>query len=179
MSLSTPEDVRPTADVDRCLEALRRKGCRITPQRRRIVELLLDTPEDHPNAQELFSRIRAQDPTVGLATVYRTVELLAELGLIHRLRHDEGFARFGIAGDGAAIRLICRCCGQSTEAPDSVRDALEQWAQDQDFSLNPQVVVLTGICAACRSHPEASDVSRCSRCGCGRRHQGCPRHQHP
>ena len=178
MPLTVPP--HPAEDpVSRCLEALRRTGCRVTPQRRLIVETLLGTPGEHLNAQELFSRLRRQDPTMGLATVYRTVELLADLGLVHRLHQDEGFVRFGLAEGHATVRLVCRCCGHAENAPPEVLSALEKWSQDSSFSLVPQGVAFIGTCLSCQKRREEGGLPRaiCDQCGCGRRRRGCPRRE--
>ena len=178
MSFSVSSQSSSGPQVERCLEELRRTGCRVTPQRRLIVEALLDTQGEHLNAQELFTHIRAQDPTVGLATVYRTMELRAELGLVHRLRQDEGFVRFGLAEERASVRFVCRCCGRTEDAPPHVLKVVEQWAQDISFSLGSQAVAFTGMCATCQTHPEEEHRAlHCTHCGCGRRRRGCPRRE--
>jgi len=116
---------------------------------------------------------------MGLATVYRTVELLADLGLVHRLRQDEGFARFGLAEGHATVRLVCRCCGHSENAPPEVLSALEKWSQDSSFSLVPQGVAFIGTCLSCQKRREEGGLPRaiCDQCGCGRRRRGCPRRE--
>ena len=64
------------------LEALRLKGCRRTEQRRLIIEALLESEGQHLNARELMDRVQSKDPTIGFATVYRTLLVLGESGLV-------------------------------------------------------------------------------------------------
>lgn len=87
-----------TAD-DRAREmegVLRKQGVRLTKQRAKLVELLAQA-EDHPDANELYARTRAAGETVSLATVYRTLSMLEEGGVIHRHAFEGGGARFEAA----------------------------------------------------------------------------------
>ena len=158
-----------TEETERYLEALRGVGCRITAQRRRIVEVLLEAG-DGVGAQDLFLRVRALDPSVGLATVYRTLELLEDLGLVHRREGEEGRQRFAPTEDRPRLELVCRCCGRTQEAPAELVDSLRSWAREQDFSLLGQRISLRGVCDRCRG--EGQELPRCALCGgcrCGRR----------
>ncbi|MEM9428218.1 MAG: Fur family transcriptional regulator [Pseudomonadota bacterium] len=76
--------------------ALRRAGVRITRQRSAILTVL-STAEDHPDANELHGRARALDAAVSLATVYRTLAVLEEAGVVHRHAFEGGGARFEAA----------------------------------------------------------------------------------
>ena len=154
-------------EVDRYLEALRGVGCRITGQRRRIVEALLEAPGDL-EAQDLFLRARALDPSVGRATVYRTLELLGDLGLVHR-REGEGAQRFAPAEDRTRLELVCRCCGRTQEAPVGLVEDLRSGAQGEGFSLLGQRISLRGGCDACRGGGEVPRCAHCGGCRCGRR----------
>ena len=72
---------------------LRRKGVRITRQRRIILGILSE-PGDHPDALEIFRRAVAADPSISLSTVYRTMKLLGDMGAIHRHAFEGGPSRF-------------------------------------------------------------------------------------
>jgi len=78
----------------RCADA----GLKMTEQRRLILQVLTDAG-DHPSVEDLYARARALDPSVSMATVYRTVNLLGELGLIVRHEFKESFARFEVNAD--------------------------------------------------------------------------------
>lgn len=70
----------------------------MTGQRRLILQVLAEAG-DHPSVEDLYERARALDPSVSMATVYRTVNLLDELGLIVRHEFKESFARFEVNAD--------------------------------------------------------------------------------
>ncbi|NNU81660.1 transcriptional repressor [Halovulum dunhuangense] len=82
--------------IDEMEQALRADGMRITRQRSAILRVLAES-DDHPAADELHRRTREMDPTVSLATVYRTLSALEAHGVIHRLTFEGGGARFETA----------------------------------------------------------------------------------
>ncbi|OHC44254.1 MAG: transcriptional repressor, partial [Rhodobacteraceae bacterium GWE1_64_9] len=69
------------------------KGLRMTEQRR-IVARVIGAAEDHPDVEELFARAAAVDPRISLATVYRTVKLFEEAGILEKLEFGDGRARY-------------------------------------------------------------------------------------
>lgn len=85
----------------RCIE----KGLRMTEQRRVIARVLSDS-EDHPDAEELHRRAVSVDPNISLATVYRTVKLFEESGIIERLDFRDGRSRYEEATDDHHDHLI-------------------------------------------------------------------------
>src|SRR5580692_12121498 len=91
------------------------KGLRSTDQRRLIVETFFRSP-NHVSIEELLAQVRAEDPKVGYATVYRTLKLLAESGIAYEREFGDGLTRYELA-DGQAHHdhLICDQCGGITE----------------------------------------------------------------
>ncbi len=81
------------AETTDLAQALRDAGLRVTHQRLSLLSLLMDA-SDHPNADELLARARAEDDSVSLATVYRTLAILEEAGLIRKLTLENEPARF-------------------------------------------------------------------------------------
>ncbi len=75
---------------------LREKGLKVTRQRLVVLEVLAENPQEHLTTEEIYERVKAENPDIGLATVYRTVQLLLELELIDRINLDDGFARYEI-----------------------------------------------------------------------------------
>ena len=84
----------PTALLEKC----HKKGIRMTSQRQVIVGVIGDS-EDHPDVDELYRRAVDEDSTISIATVYRTVKLLEEAGVIERLEFGDGRARYEEAGE--------------------------------------------------------------------------------
>lgn len=105
--------------------ALRNAGVRITRQRRVILRLLAEAG-DHPDAMELFRRAVAEDASVSLTTVYRTLKLLEEKGEIHRHAFEGGPSRFEPADSGHHDHLIDIDTGQVVEFHSEEIEALQR-----------------------------------------------------
>jgi Fur family transcriptional regulator, ferric uptake regulator len=93
---------------------LRAEGVRITRQRRALLRVLAEA-NDHPDANELYRRVVTRDRSVALSTVYRTLAILENRGVIHRLEFDDGRARFEHADRQHHDHLIDMETGQVIE----------------------------------------------------------------
>lgn len=107
--------------LDRC-EA---HGLRLTGQRRVIAEVL-EGARDHPDAEELHARATLRDPRISLATVYRTVKLFEEKGLLERLEFGDGRARYEDAQRAHHDHLIDTETGEVVEFNDPELEALKE-----------------------------------------------------
>ncbi|QDC09954.1 transcriptional repressor [Oceanicola sp. D3] len=101
------------------------KGLRITGQRRVIAEVL-DAASDHPDVEELYARASAVDPKISLATVYRTVKLFEEAGLLEKLEFGDGRARYEDAERDHHDHLIDMKTGEVIEFVDPEIEALQE-----------------------------------------------------
>ena len=106
--------------IDRC-EA---KGLRMTGQRRTIATVLEDA-DDHPDVEELYARASAVDPNISLATVYRTVKLFEEAGILEKLEFGDGHARYEDADREHHDHLIDLNSGEVIEFVDAEIEALQ------------------------------------------------------
>ncbi len=94
---------------------MNKKGLRSTDQRKLIVETFFES-DNHVSIEELLAQVRAKDPRVGYATVYRTLKLLAECGVANERRFGDGLTRYELADDtNHHDHLICIDCGDITE----------------------------------------------------------------
>lgn len=101
------------------------KGLRMTDQRR-IVAKIIEDAEDHPDVEELYNRASAIDPRISLATVYRTVKLFEEAGLLERLEFGDGRARYEDAIRDHHDHLIDMHSGEVIEFVDPEIEALQE-----------------------------------------------------
>jgi len=101
------------------------KGLRMTEQRR-IVARVIGAAVDHPDVEELFARAAAIDPRISLATVYRTVKLFEEAGILERLEFGDGRARYEDADRDHHDHLIDVNSGQVIEFVDPEIEALQE-----------------------------------------------------
>ncbi len=86
------------------------KGYKVTPQRLKICEFVLSS-KDHPTAEEIYHEVIKNNPTISLATVYKTLHLLSDLGLVQELNFAENRSRFD-PNISPHINIICPKCGK-------------------------------------------------------------------
>ena len=111
--------------TDTILERCEAKGLRMTEQRRTIAAVLQDS-DDHPDVEELYSRASARDAGISLATVYRTVKLFEEAGILDKLEFGDGRARYEDAERGHHDHLIDLHTGEVIEFVDPEIEALQE-----------------------------------------------------
>ena len=129
---------------------LRGKNLRNTPQRQRIVEIFFEA-NGHLTTEEIFERVHGEDPTLGQATVYRTMKLLCEAGLAKEVRFGDGIARYEHAGEAHHDHLICERCGRNLEVVDPNIEALQDaMTRRHNFIPTYHRLYLYGICPECQ-----------------------------
>ena len=101
------------------------KGLRMTDQRRTVARVVGEA-EDHPDVEELYARASAQDPRISLATVYRTVKLFEEAGILEKLEFGDGRARYEDADRDHHDHLIDVSTGQVIEFVDPEIEQLQE-----------------------------------------------------
>ena len=130
---------------DTILARCENKGLRLTGQRRIIASVLEDS-DDHPDVEDLYERASAQDDGISLATVYRTVKLFEEAGILERVEFGYGRARYEDAERDHHDHLIDLTTGQVIEFVDSDIEALqEKIAAKLGFKLKGHKLELYGV----------------------------------
>ena len=142
--------------TDEFKELLKSKGLKITSQRLIMLETLGRHPGEHLTAEEIYNLVKTEHPEIGLATVYRTIQVLMELHLIDRVNFDDGVERYELAHakDGAGAHhhhhLICRGCGKVLEFEEDMLEGLElKIAEKTGFKVTDHEVKLYGYCKEC------------------------------
>ncbi|TCK98388.1 Fur family ferric uptake transcriptional regulator [Natranaerovirga hydrolytica] len=132
---------------------LKEKGLKLTTQRRTILEILEKHEGEHLTAEEIYELVKVDCPEIGLATVYRTVQLLLELDLIEKLNLDDGFVRYEIGkndNEHHHHHLICNTCGKVYEVEDDLLDNLEDEIEKTfKFKVTDHKVKFYGVCEKC------------------------------
>jgi len=128
---------------------LRQAGKRITPQRLFILETMREAG-GHLDADEIHRLARQKSPRLSLSTVYRTLAMLKEAGLVDELHLGEEHHHYEIRGDGHH-HLICQGCGKVVEfeCPFS-QELLRDLGEEHDFEITGIHLDLVGYCAECR-----------------------------
>ena len=123
-------------------EMLREKGLKVTNQRILVLEVLADHRDKHLTAEDIYELVREDYPEIGLATIYRTVQLLLEMQLVDRINLDDGCARYEIGEffDGEERHhhhhLICRTCGKIIPFKDDLLENLEDKIEETTIILS-------------------------------------------
>jgi Fur family ferric uptake transcriptional regulator len=121
------------------------KGLRMTDQRR-IVARVIDAADDHPDVEELFARAAAIDPRISIATVYRTVKLFDESGILERLEFGDGRARYEDAEREHHDHLIDMQSGEVIEFVDpEIEELQERIAARLGYRLKGHRLELYGV----------------------------------
>ena len=129
---------------------LERHGVRATPRRVEVLEELARERDD-VTAQELWSRLRDRDSRTGLATVYRTLALLSEAGVIDVLSHHGGEQCYRLCGEAHHHHLVCERCHRVVEVEEcDLGDWLDGVAKRHGFVATDHRVEISGVCAECR-----------------------------
>lgn len=127
------------------IERCETKGLRMTDQRRTIVAVLQDS-HDHPDVEELYARASSRDPRISLATVYRTVKLFEEAGILDKLEFGDGRARYEDAERDHHDHLIDINSGAVIEFVDAEIEALqEKIAEKLGYKLKGHKLELYGV----------------------------------
>ena len=130
-------------------DALRRRGVRLTKQRRAIAESFLRS-EGHVNADELYASVKASNPSIGQATVYRTLRLLQDAGLASSSTFGSGAARFEVMDGHHHDHLICTRCGRIVEFVNEAIETLQdEVAAQHGFRLTHHRMELYGVPEVC------------------------------
>lgn len=126
-------------------------GCRITAPRRAVIQVLMQA--DVPlSPQEILDQARVMHGKLGLVTVYRTMNLLAELGLVRRIHRENGCHGYLPASPGHRHALICRSCGRAMEFPgrDDLHTLIERVEAGTGYQVDDYLLQLFGLCPNCQ-----------------------------
>lgn len=130
---------------------LKEKNLRLTPQREAVLRILLDCQDKHLTAEDIYDRTRAEYPDIGLATIYRALELFEELGLVSRLEFGDGGRRYEFALGKDHHHLLCMDCGQIAEFNEDLLDDLQQTiARESGFLILNHSLRFFGYCSRCK-----------------------------
>jgi Fur family ferric uptake transcriptional regulator len=154
--------VRPATSVgsapwDTVPERLRARGLRWTPQRRVLVDVL-SSASGHVTGSELVERCRAVDPGTVPSTVYRTLSVLEELGLVRHSHGHDGREEYHVLPEAEHGHLHCTRCGRTWELPLAEAEAFVGglWAT-RGFEVEVSHLSVGGLCPDCRAARRGRD----------------------
>lgn len=139
--------------INNIIELLRAKDYKLTPQREQILRVLLENKEKHLSAEDIYNLVKKKWPDMGLATVYRTLELFVENEIIHSVDFGDGRKRYEYGEQEEGHRhhhAICLKCNKIIEINDDLLDELEnRVSQEQGFQVVDHELKIFGYCKDC------------------------------
>lgn len=127
---------------------MRARGYRLTPQRQLVLEAVSEL--GHATPDEIVTAVRRTASGVNISTVYRTLELLEELGLVTHTHLGHGAPTYHAASGGDHVHLVCRSCDGVTEVePDMVANLVNRLAAERGFRADVGHFAIFGVCATC------------------------------
>ena len=146
--------------MKRMKDKIKDKKCKMTSQRQVILRAFVESDIRHMNAEEVFEIVKKMSPDIGLATVYRTLDLFTEMDLLKKLDFDDGCSRYELnARDNEGHihhHLICMGCGKEWECQDDLLETLESILQKRlHFHTVDHQLKVYGYCEECEKKREA------------------------
>lgn len=141
-------------------DELRARGYRVTPQRQLVLEAV--TALEHATPEEICAQVQQTARGVNISTVYRTLELLEQLGLVTHTHLGHGAAGYHLAAEAEHVHLVCQECGRIVQiGPEAVAPLVTALRTEQDFETDVRHLTVFGKCGACRktSEPQASEAA--------------------
>lgn len=140
----------PQQHLDETLGKLRQREFRITPQRIAILQAFFNT-DQHPSIEEVYNQVKTDFPTTSLATVYKTVTLLKEIGEILEIGFKDGRKRYDGKKPYPHPHLICTRCNSIIDAEVSLLGQLTtEVAKKSGYQVTSHQIELFGVCPACQ-----------------------------
>lgn len=140
--------------IERIKKQLHAQGYKLTPQREATLTVLLERESDHLSAEEVFLLVKEKAPEIGLATVYRTLELLCELSVVDKINFGDGVSRYDLRKEGVEHfhhHLVCMECGTVEEVIEDLLIDVEKLIEDEwHFKVKDHRLTFHGICKKCQ-----------------------------
>jgi Fur family transcriptional regulator, ferric uptake regulator len=135
-------------------EQLRARGYRVTPQRQLVLEAVAQL--DHATPEEIGNQVQQTARGVNISTIYRTLELLEQIGMVTHTHLGHGAPIYHLASDADHVHLVCRECDRVTEiGPDTIRPLITVLDERYGFETDVGHLTVFGRCADCRAAADA------------------------
>ena len=130
-------------------QQLRARGYRVTPQRQLVLEAVAAL--DHATPEEIGDRVQQTARGVNISTIYRTLDMLEQIGMVTHTHLGHGAPIYHLATAADHVHLVCRDCGKVTEiSPDSIRAFITALDDQQGFETDVGHLTVYGRCKDCR-----------------------------
>lgn len=135
-------------------EKLSTAGYKLTPQREVTVQIMIDQENEHLSAEEIYMLVKNNNVGIGLATVYRTLEILTELKILNKITFQDGLARYDLNKNETKHQphhLLCLKCGSIEEVKnDHLHEVEDDIEHQYQFKVTDHRLTFHGICRECQ-----------------------------
>lgn len=137
--------------LEELIDRLRERGCRLTPQRRAVLQILVES-RDHPTVEQIYEQVRQDFPMTSLATVYKTVALLKEMGEVREIGFGEGGNRYDGFDPSPHPHLVCVECGRIVDLDlPTLGDLPQTVGRETGYRIIEHRVDFFGVCPQCQA----------------------------
>ena len=152
------------ATMAKLKERIKDKKYKLTTQRQIILQTFIEADEKHLSAEDVYILVKKNNPDIGLATIYRTLDLFTELDLVKRLDFGDGRNRYELNSDELAHfhhHLICVNCGCVKEFEDDMLETLESIiAKKLNFHTTDHQLKVYGFCGECHEKAKKMETEK-------------------
>ena len=142
------------------IEIIKKSTFKLTPQREKIVETLIENKDKHLSAEELYFILKDTYPEIGLATVYRTLDVFYDLKILEKVSFNSGVSKYHLRQVGGDIHhhLICTECNNIKKVSNEIFDKLIKYINDDyNFEIQDNSLSFYGICKNCQKKREKDE----------------------
>ena len=151
MDVVTSDGAGGSDPLDALRAQVRDRGGRVTPQRELVLQALYRLPE-HATAEEILAEVSGSHPNLNLTTIYRTLELFEELGIVYHAHMGHGPGSYHLSSRGCHNHLVCQRCGKQIDADiRTLAKVEEEVLARHGFEADFSHFAVTGLCAECRA----------------------------
>lgn len=140
-------------NINKYKETLQKEGYKLTNQRKDILETLLNNNSEHLSCEDVFNIVSIDNPEIGIATVYRTLQLFEKLNIVYKINFDDGLSRYELnlgEENHQHHHLICLSCGKVIEVKLDLLESLENKIEkNEKFKILDHNVKFYGYCKDC------------------------------
>lgn len=139
-------------EYEEIIDCIEGKGIRLTPQRREVINVFIENNKQHLTAADIYDFLKAEKRSLGLATIYRTLNLLENKGIVVRRDFDSETSSYEfIINQSEHNHLICKKCGKVIEIPDLLPDNFKEIIfEEKKFHCIAHSTKIYGYCQDCQ-----------------------------
>ena len=139
------------ARTQEMVACLRQEGYRLTPQRMSVLKILA-TSDQHPSVEQIYEQVQVNFPMTSLATVYKTVSLLKDVGQVLELGYSDDSNRYDGRRPSPHPHLVCVCCKKIVDLDNDMLDTVAwQVAEKSGYQMVGHRLDFMGICPECQN----------------------------